>query len=76
MPFDADVVRIAGRGKVDLGRERLDLAIQGRPKKSSVVRLRTPIEIQGTFAQPKFGVDAGRLAGPGGIAAAGRRALS
>lgn len=68
--FDTDVVRIAGRGKVDLGRERLDLAIQGKPKKVSVARLRTPIEIQGTFAKPEFGVDAGRLAKQGGIAAA------
>lgn len=68
--FDTDVVRIAGRGKVDLGRERLDLEIQGKPKKVSVARLRTPIEIEGTFARPKFGVDAGRLAKQGGIAAA------
>jgi uncharacterized protein involved in outer membrane biogenesis len=68
--FDTDVVRIAGRGKVDLGRERLDLAIQGKPKKVSVTRLRTPIEIQGTFADPRFGVDAGRLAAQGGVAAA------
>jgi uncharacterized protein involved in outer membrane biogenesis len=68
--FDTDVVRIAGRGKVDLGRERLDLKIQGRPKKLSVARLRTPIEIQGTFADPSVGVDAGRLAAQGGVAAA------
>jgi uncharacterized protein involved in outer membrane biogenesis len=68
--FDTDVVRIAGRGRVDLGRERLDLEIQGKPKKVSVARLRTPIEIQGTFAKPEFGVDAGRLAKQGGIAAA------
>jgi uncharacterized protein involved in outer membrane biogenesis len=68
--FDTDVVRIAGRGRVDLGRERLDLEIQGKPKKVSVARLRTPIEIQGTFAQPEFGVDAGRLAKQGGMAAA------
>jgi uncharacterized protein involved in outer membrane biogenesis len=68
--FDTGVVRIAGRGKVDLGRERLDLEVRGKPKKFSVVRLRTPIEIQGTFAKPKFGVDAGRLTAQGGIAAA------
>jgi hypothetical protein len=60
--FDTDVVRIAGRGRVDLGRERLDLAIQGRPETGSVARLRTPIVMQGTFAKPEFGVDAGRLA--------------
>jgi uncharacterized protein involved in outer membrane biogenesis len=68
--LDTDVVRIAGRGKVDLGRERLDLALQGKPKKVSLVRLRTPIRIRGTFAQPALGVDAGKLAKQGGIAAA------
>lgn len=67
---DTDVVRIAGRGKVELGRERLDLALQGKPKKVSFVRLRTPIRIRGTFAKPAFGVDAGKLAKQGGIAAA------
>jgi uncharacterized protein involved in outer membrane biogenesis len=68
--LDTDVVRITGRGKVDLGRERLDLALQGKPKKVSLVRLRTPIRIRGTFAQPALGVDAGKLAKQGGIAAA------
>lgn len=68
--FDTDAVRIAGRGKVDLRTERLDLEIQGKPKRLSVTRLRTPIEIQATFAKPEFGVDAGKLAKQGGMAAA------
>lgn len=68
--FDTDSVRIVGRGKVDLRREALDLRVQGEPKKPALLRLRSPIEIEGTFADPEIGVDAGRLAAQGGVAAA------
>jgi uncharacterized protein involved in outer membrane biogenesis len=68
--FDTDSVLITGRGKVDLAHEALDLKLQGSPKKFTLMRLRTPIEINGTLASPAFGVDAGKLATQGGAAVA------
>ena len=41
--MDTQNVLITGGGKVELGSEKLDLAIQGHPKKFRLVRLRSPI---------------------------------
>lgn len=68
--FDTSVVRITGEGSVNLDRESLDLAIRGHPKKASLMRVRTPIEIEGTLADPSLGIDAGDAAKQGAIATA------
>lgn len=60
--LDTDVVRIDGRGTVDLGEERLDLEIVPKSKKLRVASLRTPIHIEGRFAKPDVGLDKGKLA--------------
>jgi uncharacterized protein involved in outer membrane biogenesis len=68
--FDTGVVRAVGKGSVDLRTESLDLRLEGQPKKPRFVRLWAPITLKGTLLHPKLGVDAGKVAGQVGIAAA------
>lgn len=68
--FDTRDVRITGRGEIRLGPEELDLSIKGEPKKPRFARLRTPVEINGHLRDPSFGVDAGKVAKQGAVAAA------
>lgn len=68
--LDTRDVRITGRGEIRLGPEELDLSIKGEPKKLRVARLRTPVEINGHLRDPRIGVDAGKVAKQGAVAAA------
>ena len=68
--FDTSDVKITGQGEVRLGPEELDLSIKGEPKKFRFTRLRTPIEIDGHLRKPKVGVNAGKVAAQGAVAAA------
>jgi uncharacterized protein involved in outer membrane biogenesis len=68
--IDTTNVLITGRGHVDLGDERLDLSLQGDPKKVRFFRLRSPITLHGTLLHPKIGVKAENLAVQAGVAAA------
>ncbi len=56
-------------GSVSLAGERLDLTLITKPKDVSPVTLRSPVKVQGTFAQPKLGLDAKQLATKVGLAA-------
>lgn len=67
---DTTDVLITGKGDIHLNNEELDLALQGKPKKLRLTRLRSPITVKGTLAHPAVGVDAGKLAEQGAIAAA------
>jgi uncharacterized protein involved in outer membrane biogenesis len=67
---DTTTVLITGRGDIDLNSEDLDLALQGDPKKFRFGRLRTPIDLHGTLLHPAVGVNAGKLAEQGAVAAA------
>jgi uncharacterized protein involved in outer membrane biogenesis len=67
---DTSNVLITGRGHVDLDHEGLDLSLQGDPKKLRLVRLRSPITLQGTLSHPAVGIKADKLAGQAGVAAA------
>jgi uncharacterized protein involved in outer membrane biogenesis len=60
--FDTDIVRIDGGGQIDLDKERLDLDIVPKSKKVSLVALRTPIRVRGSFASPEVDLDKGKLA--------------
>jgi len=60
--FDTDIVRLDGVGRVDLQQEALDLSIVPKTKKLSLVALRTPIHVQGRFAEPQISLDKGKLA--------------
>ena len=70
--FDTQNVLIKGGGQVYLGSEKLDIAIQGQPKKIRVVRLRAPVEIRGQLLKPSFKLETGHLLKQGAIGAAYR----
>ncbi len=67
--FDTQTVLVTGKGEIDLGSERLDLMLNGQPKKWRLVRLKSPIVVRGTLLKPSIGVDAGKTLGQGGVAA-------
>lgn len=48
-------------GTVSLAREQLDLQLTARPKDFSPLSLRSPIHVQGSFADPEVRLDAGRI---------------
>jgi hypothetical protein len=58
--MDTTNVLVTGHGSVDLRTERLDLALQGNPKKVRLLRLHTPIKLEGTLDKPKVGIDPGK----------------
>jgi AsmA family protein len=61
---------VNGTGTISLANETLDLTLKPRPKDSSILSLRSPLRIGGTFAQPSAGPDKGALAGRAGLALA------
>jgi uncharacterized protein involved in outer membrane biogenesis len=61
---------INGRGTINLADETLDLTLNPAPKDQSILSLRSPLKIGGTFASPSAGPDKGALAGRAGIALA------
>jgi uncharacterized protein involved in outer membrane biogenesis len=70
MFIDTTDVLITGRGDINLDSEALNIAFQGNPKKLRLTRVRTPITVKGTLAHPAVGIDAGKLAEQGAVAAA------
>lgn len=67
---DTTNVLITGRGKINLGTEAIDLALQGDPKKVRFLRLRSPIALHGTLADPAVGLKADKLAEQAAVATA------
>jgi hypothetical protein len=60
--FDTtDTVFNAG-GTANLRDETLDFVIHAQPKDKSILSLRSPLVVRGSFASPKAGVEAGPLA--------------
>ncbi len=57
-------------GELNLKDETLALVATSRPKDFSPLSLRTPITLRGTLAQPRIGLEGGKLVGKVGIAAA------
>jgi len=60
---DTDDTYIGGKGTISLQNETLNLTLTPLPKDISFVALRGPLHVTGTFANPKFGLDKGYLAG-------------
>ena len=56
-------------GELNLKTEALAFVAEARPKDFSPLTLRTPITVRGTLAQPRIGVEGGKLAGKVGAAA-------
>jgi uncharacterized protein involved in outer membrane biogenesis len=60
--IDTPSATLLADGTVSLIDERLALTINSEPKKLSALSLRTPVHVEGTFAQPKVRLDANPLA--------------
>jgi len=59
-----------GDAKVDLARESMDVLIKPQPKDTSILSLRSPLRIGGTFGAPDIGLEKTALAGRAGLAVA------
>jgi len=68
--FDTTDTNIAGSGSVSLGDEGLDLVIRPHPKDVSILSVRAPILIQGSFKKPRVLPDPATLAARVGVATA------
>ncbi len=66
--LDTSDTVINGNGQISLAEETLDLMLYPQPKDVSILSLRSPLKIGGTFARPSAGPDKGALAGRAGIA--------
>jgi AsmA protein len=60
--LDTAVNTLTGSGQINLANETLDLTIVPRTKVSSVVALRSPVYVKGTFDKPRVELDTGRIA--------------
>ncbi|MBV8144351.1 MAG: AsmA family protein, partial [Gammaproteobacteria bacterium] len=67
--FDTQNVLIKGEGQINLGNEKLDLTIQGQPKKIRFFRVRAPIEVGGELLKPSFRLKPGPLLAQGAAGA-------
>ena len=61
LAFDTTDTILIGEGTINLKNERLDLTIKPRPKDRSLFALRSPLLVSGTFKQPSFKPDYGRV---------------
>ena len=68
--FDTAHTTLVGEGKANFADETLDLRLVAKPKSASLLSLRGPINVSGTFAHPSVMPDLGRLAARAGGAAA------
>lgn len=70
LAFDTTDTLIVGEGRIDLGEEQLDLVLRPRPKDRSLLSLRSPLLVGGTFSDPSFRPDLRRLGLRGAVALA------
>jgi uncharacterized protein involved in outer membrane biogenesis len=61
LAFDTTDTLIVGEGTISLKRETLDLKLRPRPKDRSLLVFRSPLIVEGTFKQPRFHPDYGRV---------------
>jgi AsmA family protein len=65
--FDTEDTVVYGNGQVSLANESIDLTLHPYPKDMSILSLRSPLKMAGSFASPKLGPDKGALAGKAGV---------
>jgi uncharacterized protein involved in outer membrane biogenesis len=65
MALDTEVSTIIGSGRIDLGRETLDLTLVPKTRATSPVALRSPIHVKGSFSDPDIQLDTARVAARG-----------
>ncbi|KQR13456.1 MULTISPECIES: AsmA family protein [Xanthomonas] len=70
LAFDSTDTIIVGEGSISLKNETLDLLLRPRPKDRSILSLRSPLRIAGTFKDPSFRPDFKALGLRGAIAVA------
>ena len=68
LALDTTDTIIIGEGTIDLGEEALDLVLRPRPKDRSILALRSPLVVDGSFRDPGFRPDMGLLGLRGAIA--------
>ncbi len=68
MAFDTTDTLVLGEGTINLKQEQLDLLLRPRPKDVSILALRSPLRIGGTFKDPSFRPDFKALGIRGAIA--------
>ena len=68
--LDTSTTLVRGSGTINLANETLDIVLKPEPKDRSILSLRSPIEITGSFKSPIAGPDKGALAGRAGVALA------
>ncbi len=68
LAFDTSDTLVIGEGTVSLKQEKLDLLLRPRPKDRSILALRSPLRIGGTFKDPSFRPDFKALGIRGAIA--------
>jgi uncharacterized protein involved in outer membrane biogenesis len=68
--FDTDTVLITGKGDIDLRSEKLDLTMNGQPKKFRFFRIKSPIALGGTLRKPSIGLKPGNTPAQAGVAVA------
>jgi uncharacterized protein involved in outer membrane biogenesis len=70
LAFDTEDTIIIGKGTISLKHETLDLELRPRPKDRSILALRSPLVVGGTFKDPSFRPDFKRLGLRGAFALA------
>jgi uncharacterized protein involved in outer membrane biogenesis len=70
LAFDTTDTIIVGQGTINLRDETLDLLLRPRPKDRSILTLRSPLVVGGTFKDPSFRPDFKRLGLRGAVAIA------
>jgi uncharacterized protein involved in outer membrane biogenesis len=70
LAFDTADTIIVGNGKISLKDETLDLELRPRPKDRSILALRSPLVVGGSFKDPSFHPDLKRLGLRGAVAIA------
>jgi AsmA protein len=73
--LDTPDTNVLGAGDISLASETLNLTLRPQPKKHSLLSLRTPLYVKGSFSHPSVGVNKGQLAARG-AAALGLAALN
>ena len=68
--LDTSDTIINGSGQISLANETLDMTLKPEPKDKSILSLRSPLKIGGTFAAPTAAPDKAALAGRAGLAIA------
>jgi len=66
--LDTSDTVITGQGKISLADETLDILLKPQPKDMSILSLRSPLRIGGTFAKMSAGPEKTALAGRAGLA--------